>query len=84
MRKNVSYLTAIRHDVTTLIDLMHEVSIDLEAALSELRSMTPEQVRSDRKDEHLGLLKQVYGLNLALRKHTTNYNNAVKELQSFF
>jgi hypothetical protein len=84
MRKNVSYLTAIRHDVSKTAENMHEVSIDLESALYKLRDMTPEQVRSDKKDEHQDLLKQVYELNHTLRKLTTNYNLAVERLQTFF
>ena len=84
MRKSVSYLTSIRHDVTDTSVLLHETSIDLEATLCKIRDMTPEQVRQCKAQEHQDLLKQVYSLNAHIRKLTTHYNLVVKQLQSFF
>ena len=84
MRKSVSYLTSIRHDVTDTSVKLHETSIDLEATLCKIRDMNPEQVRQCKAQEHQDLLKQVYSLNATLRKLTTHYNLAVERLQTFF
>ena len=84
MRKNVSYLTSIRHDVSVTAVQLHETSVDLESTLYKIRDMTPEQVRLDKAQEHQDLLKQVYSLNATLRKLTTHYNLAVERLQTFF
>ena len=84
MRKTVTNLTNIRHDVYNTAWELHESSIDLEATLGKISSMTPEQVRKGKAQEHQDWLKQVYSLNAHLRKLTTRYNLAVEQLQSFF
>ena len=84
MRKNVKNLTDIRHDVSNTALELYESCIDLEATLLKISSMTPEQVRQCKAKEHHGLLKQVRSLNAHIRKLTTHYGLAVKQLQSFF
>jgi len=84
MRKTVTNLTNIRHDVYNTAWELHESSIDLEATLGKISSMTPEQVRQCKAKEHNDLLKQVSRLNANIRRITTRYNLAVERLQTFF
>jgi len=84
MRKSISYLTSIRHDVDDTAHVLHELSVDFEALSCSVEQMTPEQVRLDKAQEHRDLVKAMYATVAKIRKTLTQHNLAADKLQTFF
>jgi len=83
-RKSVSYLTSIRHDVTDTGAEMAALAQDLADLCVDVDCLTPEQIRSDKREEHTESLKAIYKLSGALRKAVKAHNSAAHRLQTFF
>jgi len=84
MRKSVSYLTHLRHEVADTAREMHELSIDLEAGLCWIGSLTPEQVRSDKAEDHEAKMIELRKLCNKCLGVIRQHREAAHKLQSFF
>jgi len=82
MRKSVSYLTSIRHEVTDTAARAEIIATDLENLLLDMASKTPEQIRTD--DDYFDTIKQAQQLHGDLGRQLKAHDKAVRDLKTFF
>jgi hypothetical protein len=83
-RKSVSYLTALRINLTDEIHEALETSIDLQNTMEDLQGFAPEDVRLDRKASFNIRLQTAEQLHRSLGKQLKQLKNTTNELQRMF
>jgi hypothetical protein len=83
-RKSVSYLTSIRLEVTDSAKELSELVFDLDACATLMAGLTAEQIRSNKRDDHAGMIRAFKSLQKSINETFKQHLKATKDLQTFF
>jgi len=81
MRKSVSYLNSLRHEVTSALAEMDHTATTMADATSDLMDLPPDNLRNPDHDE---TIKVLYRLQADYRKQLKILNTALSKYRSFF
>ena len=83
-RKSVSFLTSIRLETISTAEELHQLAFDLEAFTCDLTVLSPEQIRSDKSEEHSEMMKDLRKLHNKIGRAMKAHALVAKNLKSFF